>query len=200
MKIAVCYATREGQTRRIAEHVAERLRDVDVAADLFDVARLPDDFALEGYDAALLAASVHVGKHEREMIAFARAHHAELHRLPCAFLSVSLSAAGVDDAGRTAEQRHAAARSLAEALDRFFHHADWHPRRVLPVAGALPYTRYNPFIRWLMKQIVKRAGGTTDTHHDHEFTDWGALDRFVDGFVAECDRAAPPAEARLETV
>ena len=42
---------------------------------------------------------------------------------------------------------------------------------------------------------AKRAGGSTDTSRDHVYTDWAALDRFVDGFVKA---TAPPAERARE--
>jgi menaquinone-dependent protoporphyrinogen oxidase len=50
---------------------------------------------------------------------------------------------------------------------------------VLPVAGALVYSKYSFFTKLIMKTISRRAGGPTDTSRDYEFTDWVALDRFV---------------------
>jgi hypothetical protein len=35
-----------------------------------------------------------------------------------------------------------------------------------------------------MKLIAKQQGGDTDTSHDHEYTDWDDLTRFVEEFVA----------------
>jgi menaquinone-dependent protoporphyrinogen oxidase len=46
------------------------------------------------------------------------------------------------------------------------------------------YSKYNWFIRFVMKRIARRAGASTDTSRDHEFTDWVALDRFVNEFAA----------------
>jgi menaquinone-dependent protoporphyrinogen oxidase len=31
-----------------------------------------------------------------------------------------------------------------------------------------------------MKRIARKAGAPTDTSRDHEFTNWPALDRFVE--------------------
>ena len=33
-----------------------------------------------------------------------------------------------------------------------------------------------------MKRIARKAGGATDTSRDYEYTDWAALDEFVDRF------------------
>ena len=50
------------------------------------------------------------------------------------------------------------------------------------VAGALPYTRYNWFIRLVMKRIAAKAGGDTDTTRDYEYTDWEDLRSFTEQF------------------
>src|SRR4029079_12021072 len=108
MTAAVFYATREGQTRKIAERIAADLRVRGVAVDLFDVRTevVPD---WTRYSAACVAASVHVGRHEREMIAVVRRHRDNLTRLGAAFVSVTLSEATAENAARSdAERRRAA--------------------------------------------------------------------------------------------
>jgi len=62
----------------------------------------------------------------------------------------------------------------------------WHPARVELVAGALPYSKYNFLIRYVMRRIAAKEGGDTDTSHDYEYTDWEAVDRFARD--ALCDR------------
>ena len=57
MKAAVFFATKEGQTCRIAERIAEDLRHRGVDVDLGGA-----------YGAVCVAASVHGGRHEREAI------------------------------------------------------------------------------------------------------------------------------------
>jgi menaquinone-dependent protoporphyrinogen oxidase len=52
-------------------------------------------------------------------------------------------------------------------------------------AGALKYTEYDFFRRWMLKRIAKKEGGPVDTSLDHEFTDWDALDAFVRTFVEQ---------------
>jgi menaquinone-dependent protoporphyrinogen oxidase len=34
-----------------------------------------------------------------------------------------------------------------------------------------------------MKRIARKSGGSTDTSRDHDYTDWAALDLFVQEFV-----------------
>src|SRR5262249_12102592 len=94
--IAIAYATREGQTRRIAEYLAGRLQTNSLEVDVYDVKAVTRvDF--RRYGAAVLAASVHIGRHEKEMVRFVRRHLADLERIPTTFLSVSLAASGVSD-------------------------------------------------------------------------------------------------------
>jgi menaquinone-dependent protoporphyrinogen oxidase len=59
----------------------------------------------------------------------------------------------------------------------------WHPTLIKVVAGALPYTKYSFFTRWIMKRIVSEAGGDTDTSRDYEYTDWKDLRDFTDRFA-----------------
>ena len=73
MRAVVFYATREGQTRRIAEHIASGLRAHHVEVDLHDVRTPPPSIDWSRYDWACVAASVHAGHHEPEMIAFVKA-------------------------------------------------------------------------------------------------------------------------------
>jgi menaquinone-dependent protoporphyrinogen oxidase len=186
MTAAVFYATREGHTRKVAERIAAELRARGALVDLFDVgACLPPDWSR--YSAACLAASVHIGRHEKEMVAFARAERDALVRLDAAFVSVSLSEAGAENPRRSVDERRKAAEDAQHMIDVFVHETGWHPEHVLSVAGALAYSKYNLLVRFLMKQIARKAGAPTDTSRDYEFTDWPALDRFA-GEIADRGR------------
>ncbi|MEO8257290.1 MAG: flavodoxin domain-containing protein [Acidobacteriota bacterium] len=81
-------------------------------------------------------------------------------------------------------------------IDVFVEETAWRPARVLPVAGALAYSRYNFLIRFVMKRIARKAGAPTDTSRDYEFTDWSVLDAFIGDAIpavdGRCD-AAPAA-------
>jgi len=110
--ILVLYATREGQTRKIAEHLAVTLRSRELPVEVMDAARLPAAFNLASFDAAVLAASIHAGKHEPEMFRFVKEHREELGRMPSAFLSVSLTEATAEDRSSPPEKQVAAARMV----------------------------------------------------------------------------------------
>jgi menaquinone-dependent protoporphyrinogen oxidase len=177
--IAILYATREGQTRRIAEHVAATLRARSFTVSVANVHALSPTFALADYGAVILAASVHAGRHEREMVAFAKQHRTELETMNAAFLSVSMSEASAERASSSPEMRAQGAKDTREAIEAFFTETGWHPAQVKPIAGALLYREYGFLKRVLMRMIVKKKGGDIDTSRDYEYTDWDALDRFV---------------------
>jgi menaquinone-dependent protoporphyrinogen oxidase len=71
---------------------------------------------------------------------------------------------------------------LDAIVHRFLDPIGWQPTIIKPVAGALLYTKYNIFMRWIMKRIARKAGGDTDTSRDYDYTDWNDLRMFADEF------------------
>ena len=181
---AVLYATSEGHTRRVAERFASGLRARGIRARILDV-RDAADPARAAVAAVVLAASTHGGRHQRDMVRFARRYRSSIEAIPNAFISVSLSEAGAEDAALTDADREKHGAAVRSMIDRFVDDTGWRPRRVFPVAGALSYTRYNFVVRWVMKRIARRAQGATDASRDHVYTDWARLDRFAGAFADE---------------
>lgn len=181
--ILVLYATREGQTGRIASYIGSCLQKQGLCPEIVDAKQAPDVFPLDRYHAAIVCASVHGGKHEREIVKFVKRHRTGLEHIPAAFLSVSLSEAGVENPASSEAARDAAAADVQTMIERFIRETGWHPLTTKGVAGALLYSRYNFLLRFIMKGIAKRAGGSTDTSKDTEYTDWKGLDRFVEDFT-----------------
>ena len=179
MKAAIFYATREGHGKHVAEHIAESLREQRFDVDVRNVKDSPEMIDTQPYQVAFVVASVHLGRHEREIVRFVKSHRLDLVRLGAPFLSLTLSEAGAEDPAAPPEKRQAAAADAQRMIDLFVQETGWRPAYVLPVAGALAYTKYNFFIKVVMKAIARRAGGPTDTSRDYDFTDWAALDRFV---------------------
>lgn len=178
MRALIVYATREGQTRRIAMRIADDLRAHGSKVDVFNADSI-GTLDWSKYFTACIAASVHAGKHEPEMVAFARTYRDELQRLHAAFISVTLSEATVEGFARSEDERRQAAGDVQRMIDDFVKATGWTPARTLPVAGALTYSKYNIFMRFVMKRIARKAGGPTDTSRDYEFTNWPAVEQFA---------------------
>ncbi len=184
--VGVFYATREGQTQRIAERTADALRASGIEVELKNLHNGSVDFALDSrYRAAILAASVHAGSHEPEMVSFVKRHRTELEAIPNAFLSVTLSQVGAEDAARSPAERARFAADVESVIATFRRQTGWTPQRVKPVAGALLYSKYNFLIRFIMKRIARKSGVPADASRDYDFTNWADLDGFAHGFAGE---------------
>jgi len=179
----VVYATREGQARKVAERMAATLGAHGAVVQVHDASALDQRFVFDGVAGVILVASVHVGKHEREMVKFVREHREALDRTWAAFVSVSMSAATVEGSDRSVDAKERASGRVRLAFDQFAKETGWRAPVTLPVAGALRYSQYGFFVRWFMRAIAKRTGADTDTSRDYEYTDWAAVDRFASGFA-----------------
>jgi menaquinone-dependent protoporphyrinogen oxidase len=181
-KVLVLYGTTEGQTARIAEVVADVVRERGHEPDTVDVRRaggaVPADCT-----AVVVGAAVHMGKHDKRVVEFVRRNRDTLRRLPSAFYSVSLSAHGdVDEA--------------QGYLEQFEDDTGWHPDTVALFAGALPYTRYGFLKRRMMKRIVQDKPGDlgVDTSRDYVYTEWDAVKRFAEDFATDLGEQDAPTD------
>jgi menaquinone-dependent protoporphyrinogen oxidase len=64
MKVLIAYATTEGQTRKIAEKVANQVRELGHVAELVDVDRGRHNINVDDFNAVIVAASVHQHDHQ----------------------------------------------------------------------------------------------------------------------------------------
>ena len=188
--VLLAYSTWNGQTRRIAERIAASLRDKGRDVDLVDVARVAPAFYGARYDAAVVASSIRMGKHPPAMIAFVRRHRDRLAAIPNMFVTVSLSAYGVVDPAASPDRRRRAGAEVEKTIARFVKETGWTPNATHSVAGALLYLQYGFFLRMLMRFISGVVGASTDMSRDQEYTDWAAVERFVQAFDGRCDSNA----------
>ena len=98
--IGVLYATRHGQTAKIAERIAAAIR---AHRHTVEVVRCPRrgevPFEPTRFDGVTLGSSVHGGRHHREIERFIGAQRRHLDQIPSTFFSVSLSAQGAPPKG-----------------------------------------------------------------------------------------------------
>ncbi len=168
----VAFHSSEGQTARIGEHIGGRLRDAGFATEVTPVESAPPP---DGFDVVVLGDPIHVTHHSKAMKHYVTQHLNALTDRPSALFQVSLTSANPD------EEHTATAHGLVQEL---IDDTGWDPDIVGMFAGALVYTRYGWFKKRIMRAIVKREGGDTDMHHDYEYTDWDAVDRFADDVAA----------------
>lgn len=176
MRILLIYSTVEGQTRKIANHIAKTLSGNGHDVNLLDATDVQEAPAADSFDVAIIAAPVHIATFPAPLRRFVKANTETLMARPGAFVTVSLSAASANESEMA---------ELGEIVEKFGNETGWWPVSVHHAAGALKYTEYDFFRRWMLKRIAEKEGGPTDTSRDHEFTDWDALDGFVTGFVKQ---------------
>lgn len=163
----IVYGTSFGHTPKVAQRMADVLRREGRQVTIWRGDALPPLVDLERYEGVIIAGSVKFGRHQRYLRDFVRHFARQLNAMPSAFVSVCGALAGNQEAGR---------QEAREYIDRFLRETGWHPGHIIPVAGAVAYTRYGPLTRWIMKRISARTGRPTDTSRDWEFTDWEALE------------------------
>ncbi len=164
------YATRDGQSRRIATHIAARLAERAIPTSPHDLAiALPPSADLAAARLVAVVAAVRYGRHLPEAERFLATHRELLARAPLVFVSVNLTArkSGKDSAEGN--------QYLRKLLDR--HRLT--PALATAVAGRLDYPRYTWFDRQIIRFIMKLTGGPTDPQSCVEFTSWEAVDRIA---------------------
>jgi menaquinone-dependent protoporphyrinogen oxidase len=174
--VLIPYGTTEGQTAKIAEVIADVIRDLGHGAEAVDIKTLSDTVP-DGYDAVIIGASIHMGKHDKQVVEFVHKNHHTLDRLPSAFFSVSLAA-------------HGDSQEAEGYVDQFEEETGWHPDGIALFGGALLYTHYGFIKRHMMKKIAGDKPGNLglDTSRDYVYTEWDAVKRFAEHFA---DRLEP---------
>ena len=171
-RVLILYGTSEGHTRAVAHAIAEPMISAGVDVTVAEAGTL--QFPSLDFDGVIVAASVHGGRYQRAVEKWVRRHADQLAARTAAFVSVSLAVLQTSDPKTQAE--------VAAIVERFAARTGWQPPIVKHVAGALLYTRYGIFKRWIMKRIVSKAGGDTDTSRDYDYTDWAAVRAFGEDF------------------
>jgi menaquinone-dependent protoporphyrinogen oxidase len=161
------YATRDGQSRRIAERIAGRLAERGIPALPHDLAvALPAPQRLTEARLVVVVAAVRYGRPLPEAEQFLAIYRALRAPPPLVLLSVNLTARkpGKDTAEGNVYLRKSIARHRLT------------PALALAIAGRLDYSRYGWLDRQLIRFIMKLTGGPTDPKTCIEYTAWNVVD------------------------
>lgn len=175
--VLILYATREGQTEKIAHVLAEILKDNKLNVELLNAKNnaLLSTLNLNKFDYLVFGASMHAGGLESEMVSYINSRSSELREKSKSFFLVLLSAA-------TAEP-NLKKKWLADARAKMDKQLTVNFKNTEMIAGALAYSKYSWPMKWVMKKIAKQAGQDTDISKDYEYTDWQQVKRFAQGIV-----------------
>lgn len=169
----VFYATREGQTAKVAERIGEHLEAAGLPVVVVNAAESAAvrDLDLDTFDLLVFGASMHAGGLESELVEFINGNATRISGKQRSFFLVLLSAAAEDANVRSAWLSDAAEKVTAQLQVDF--------GDIEMIAGALAYSKYALPVKWVMKRIAKQAGQATDTSQDHEYTDWKQVERYA---------------------
>lgn len=160
------YATREGQTEKIAVQICTHLKKAGASVQLINAQdrKITENIDLEAFDLLVFGASMHAGGVEQELVTFINSHKEQIKQKSCSFFLVLLSAATKDSELR-AKWLEDARKKMNEQIQVKF-------QKVEMIAGALMYSKYSFPLKWIMKRIAQKAGEGTDISKDYEYTDW----------------------------
>ena len=178
-RILVLYGTTDGHTAMIAQTIGDTLKAAGFGADVIRAGTV--DPRPADYDGIVVAASVQAGGYQKAVGRWVAAHVKEFGSRPTAFVSACLGVLQKDPKVDA---------ELDAIAARFLDAAGWRPTVRKVVAGALLYTQYGFFKRWIMKRIVAKAGGETDTSRDYDYTDWNDVREFARSFGRRVAAAA----------
>ena len=168
--LMVLYATRDGQSRRIALRICERLAAHGTAVaprDLADGAPAAEDLA--GAAVVVLVAAVRYGRHLAEARRFLARWRTLAPAPALALASVNLTARKPDKS--SADSNPYLRKLIAQTASR--------PAVAAAFAGRLDYPRYGWLDRQLIRLIMWLTGGPTDPAACIDYTAWNAVDAFA---------------------
>ena len=176
MTVLIIYSTIEGQTGKIANFVADRVRDAGEEVRLLD-ADETEEAEFADVDKAVLAAPVHERRHPRAFEAFLTAHAKDLQARPTLLLSVSLNAAFPE--------------GMEEALDyvtEMTMRTRLEPTATVLVPGAIRGGAYDYYSQQVLKHVVLGDRDVDPSEvTEHEFTDWNILAAKVTSFLSNAE-------------
>ena len=173
--IAIYYATRDGQARRIAEHICGRLSEEAPLGPPQDLAvNEPKAEDLAALSPIVLVAAVRYGKHLPEADRFLGVYRSLAKPPPLALASVNLTA-------RKLEKTTATGNAY---LRKTIAHHRLEPSLAVAFGGRLDYRRYGWRDRAIIRFIMLLTGGPTDPNTRIEYTSWDAVDDFAAAIAA----------------
>ena len=169
-RVLVIYASRYGQTEKVAHRIAEVAKREGIGCEVAEVA---DACTPEDFSDVVIAGSVYLGRHAKSLSRYVRQNLPTLARRHTAFATVCM------------EVEHAPA-----FVERFLNRTKWAPDATAVFAGGIPYTRYGWFVRFIARRAAAQHGNGNDTSRDYDYTDWHGVDTFAQNFLAEVKAVA----------
>ena len=168
--ILIVYGTSYGQSGKIASAIGQELEKVGHRVSIFESQFAPQSPELQNYDAIIVGASLIAGRYQRSLKNWVKVHSPTLTQKPSAFYSVCMAIRAKEESAKG---------QVRNTVTDFFKWSNWQPETWTIFAGAACYTKYNWFIKRMMRWISQKAGGDTDMTRDYEYTNWNDVRDFA---------------------
>ncbi|WP_026791853.1 menaquinone-dependent protoporphyrinogen IX dehydrogenase [Pleomorphomonas oryzae] len=165
-RIAIYYASHDGQTRKIVDRLGEFLGMRGVGATITDLSASSSPIVDTEADFVLLAAAIRYGFHLPAARRFLTRLRAVVPEERIALVSINLTA-------------RKAGRQTAEGnvyLRNWLKRTGIRPALAVAVAGRLDYPAYRWFDRMMIQAIMSISGGPTDPTTVVEYTNWSEVE------------------------
>jgi menaquinone-dependent protoporphyrinogen oxidase len=172
-KTLIAYATTDGHTLRICEHIKATMSALGQQVTLVRVDQT-EDLDLSGFERIAIGASIRYGKHQPQVAQFIARHQRLLESRPSAFFTVNI----------VARKPHKNLPENNPYLLKFLKQISWKPALLDVFAGKLDYPRYGWLDRQMIRFIMLLTKGPTDPQSVVEFTDWSRVEAFARNFCA----------------
>ncbi|MCM5551662.1 menaquinone-dependent protoporphyrinogen IX dehydrogenase [Pleomorphomonas sp. NRK KF1] len=169
-RVALYYASHDGQTRKIVDRLAGHLAAHGVDTFITDLSANPAPAIDTEADLVLLAAAIRYGFHLPAARRFLSRLRVEIPDERIAVVSVNLTA-------------RKPGRQTADGnvyLRNWLKRTDLRPLFAAAVAGKLDYPAYRWFDRMMIQAIMTISGGPTDPSTVIEYTDWAAVEALAE--------------------
>ncbi len=170
MKTLILYVTTDGQTQKIAQHIANEIegetRLISLKEEQVSVQQLRE------VDQIIIGASIRYGHFNPILKKFVQQYYEILNQKKSAFFSINLTARKED---KNTPQTNVYTRKFLEKIS-------WEPTLMAVFAGKLNYPQYTWYDRAIIRFIMRLTGGETDTTKVIEYTDWQKVTEFAKQF------------------
>lgn len=162
------YSSSDGQTKKICQAMERKL--VATGEQVLTLS-LEHSEAIDwsNIDKVIIGASIRYGHFNKALHEFIKANQSLLEQRDNGFFCVNLTA-------RKAEKNTPETNAY---MKKFIATSPWQPQLQAVFAGALLYSKYRWFDKFMIRFIMKITGGVTDTSQDIEYTDWQKVDEFA---------------------
>lgn len=167
-KVLIIYSSVDGHTLKICSRIKQQIEKQNDLVTLLSVNEA-NSVEVTAFDKIVIGASIHYGKHSKEIYHFIKQHAQVLATLPNAFFSVNL----------VARKPEKSSPDSNPYVKKFLKQITWKPQHLSIFAGKIDYQKYSFWDRQIIRLIMWMTKGPTDPKANIDFTNWTEVENFA---------------------